>query len=124
MVTSGTTDAYYKHMEQEVFVKRALSVSNKEESQISLRDWKSWGEIISTGEPLKPCEAGVQAIKGLISPFPEILDGRVKTLHPAIHGGILALRTENTCQLAATRLRPSIWWLIFIRSGSFPSVLR
>ena len=31
-----------------------------------------------------------------ITGFPEIMDGRVKTLHPKIHGGILALRDKPT----------------------------
>ncbi len=39
--------------------------------------------------------------------FPEILGGRVKTLHPAIHGGILARRTEeHLAELAAHGIRP------------------
>lgn len=49
-------------------------------------------EIISTGGTSKALqEAGVPVI-GIseITHFPEILDGRVKTLHPAIHGGLLA----------------------------------
>ncbi|WP_033826850.1 bifunctional phosphoribosylaminoimidazolecarboxamide formyltransferase/IMP cyclohydrolase [Bacillus andreraoultii] len=49
-------------------------------------------EIISTGGTYKELqEANIQVI-GIseITNFPEILDGRVKTLHPAIHGGLLA----------------------------------
>ncbi len=39
--------------------------------------------------------------------FPEILDGRVKTLHPAIHGGILARRTpDHLAELANHGIRP------------------
>jgi len=51
-------------------------------------------EIFSTGGTKKAlAEAGVP-VKGVseITGFPEILDGRVKTLHPAVHGGILANR--------------------------------
>lgn len=51
-------------------------------------------ELISTGGTKKALfETGVEA-KGIaeLTGFPEILDGRVKTLHPAIHGGILARR--------------------------------
>ncbi|MDN6967490.1 bifunctional phosphoribosylaminoimidazolecarboxamide formyltransferase/IMP cyclohydrolase [Oenococcus sp. UCMA 17063] len=54
-------------------------------------------EIISTGGTLKfLTEAGVKA-KAVeeITGFPEILDGRVKTLHPKIHAGLLAKR-ENS----------------------------
>lgn len=51
-------------------------------------------EIFSTGGTRKAItEAGVP-VKGIsgLTGFPEILDGRVKTLHPAVHGGILARR--------------------------------
>ncbi len=54
-------------------------------------------EIISTGGTLKfLTEAGVKA-KAVeeITGFPEILDGRVKTLHPKIHAALLAKR-ENS----------------------------
>ncbi len=53
-------------------------------------------EVLSTGGTYKAlCAEGVAAVK--VSEFtgaPEILDGRVKTLHPKIHGGILALPNE------------------------------
>lgn len=51
-------------------------------------------EIISTGGTAKTLEeAGIKVI-GIseITGFPECLDGRVKTLHPRIHGGVLAIR--------------------------------
>jgi phosphoribosylaminoimidazolecarboxamide formyltransferase/IMP cyclohydrolase len=51
-------------------------------------------EVFSTGGTKKSlAEAGVP-VKSIseITGFPEILDGRVKTLHPAVHGGILAKR--------------------------------
>jgi phosphoribosylaminoimidazolecarboxamide formyltransferase / IMP cyclohydrolase len=51
-------------------------------------------EIVSTGGTLKSLEEKgipVTAVSG-VTGFPEILDGRVKTLHPKIHGGILANR--------------------------------
>ncbi len=51
-------------------------------------------EIISTGGTAAALrEAGVPVIPvDRVTGFPEILDGRVKTLHPAIHGGLLARR--------------------------------
>ena len=51
-------------------------------------------EIISTGGTLKALkDAGVPAVSvSDITGFPEILDGRVKTLHPKVHGGILFRR--------------------------------
>ncbi len=41
---------------------------------------------------------------------PEMLDGRVKTLHPKIHGGILAKRNDDHLgQLKKLTMKPSIW---------------
>lgn len=54
-------------------------------------------ELISTGNSLAALkEAGVPArAVADVTTFPEILGGRVKTLHPAVHGGILAKRTPD-----------------------------
>ena len=41
-----------------------------------------------------------------VTGFPEMMDGRVKTLHPKVHGGLLALR-DNPEHLAAMREHPS-----------------
>jgi len=80
--------------------KRALiSVSNKENlvefaKQLVLLDI----EIISTGGTLQLLlDAGIEA-KSVeeITNFPEMLDGRVKTLHPNVHGGILANRNNES----------------------------
>jgi phosphoribosylaminoimidazolecarboxamide formyltransferase/IMP cyclohydrolase len=51
-------------------------------------------EIFSTGGTKKALAAAGVPVKSVseITGFPEILNGRVKTLHPAIHGGILAKR--------------------------------
>ena len=59
--------------------------------------------IISTGGTAKAiADSGVKVV-GIsdVTGFPECLDGRVKTLHPAVHGGILAMRekTEHMKQL-------------------------
>ena len=78
-------------------IKRALvSVSNKEGivdlcSTLS-KDFDV--EIISTGGTLKTLlDAGIEAIDiSKHTGFPEIMDGRVKTLHPKVHGGILSRR--------------------------------
>jgi phosphoribosylaminoimidazolecarboxamide formyltransferase/IMP cyclohydrolase len=53
-------------------------------------------EIVSTGGTYKTLvEAGIPAIYiSDVTRFPEILGGRVKTLHPAVHGGILARRSD------------------------------
>ena len=76
--------------------KRALiSVSDKTGVVEFARELTSLGyEIISTGGTAKALSsAGVKNI-GIsdITGFPECLDGRVKTLHPAVHAGLLARR--------------------------------
>jgi len=92
-------------------MKRALiSVSNKEGVVEFARGLEKLGyEIISTGGTFKTLhEAGID-VKPVaeITGFPEILDGRVKTLHPKIHGGILARRVpDHLQQLAANAIEP------------------
>ncbi|MBI2634911.1 bifunctional phosphoribosylaminoimidazolecarboxamide formyltransferase/IMP cyclohydrolase [Candidatus Peregrinibacteria bacterium] len=55
-------------------------------------------EIISTGGTAKTLrDAGIKAMDvSEYTGFPEMMDGRVKTLHPKVHGGILALRDNKT----------------------------
>ena len=54
-------------------------------------------EIISTGGTLKALEeASISAVEiSQFTNFPEMMDGRVKTLHPKVHGGILARREQD-----------------------------
>ena len=78
-------------------IKRALvSVSNKKGivELCSTLVGEHQIEIISTGGTLKALlDAGVKAIDiSDFTNFPEMMDGRVKTLHPKVHGGILARR--------------------------------
>src|SRR5271155_1488612 len=57
---------------------------------------ESGAELISTGGTARLIrEAGI-AVQDVsaVTGFPEMLDGRVKTLHPRIHGGILAIRGD------------------------------
>ena len=62
-------------------------------------------EIISTGGTMKTLrEAGIPVTYvSDITGFPEIMDGRVKTLNPLIHGGILAIRDNIAHQEAMTK---------------------
>jgi phosphoribosylaminoimidazolecarboxamide formyltransferase / IMP cyclohydrolase len=83
-------------MRESLEVKRALlSVSNKDQivefchglAQLCV-------EILSTGgtaKRLRQAEVSLQEVSDLTG-FPEILDGRVKTLHPKVFGGLLAIR--------------------------------
>src|SRR5437870_7292731 len=58
-------------------------------------------ELISTGGTRKTLEDAGLPVRDIadVTGFPEILDGRVKTLHPRIYGGILAIR-DNAQHLA------------------------
>lgn len=59
-------------------------------------------ELLSTGGSAKTLrEAGLTVIDVAdVTGFPEMMDGRVKTLHPGVHGGLLALR-DNDAHVAA-----------------------
>ncbi len=93
-------------------VKRALmSVSDKTGLVDFARSLSEMGvEIISTGGTKKALlDAGVKAVDiSDVTGFPEMLDGRVKTLHPVIHGGLLALREkkEHMETIAAHKINP------------------
>ena len=77
-------------------MKRALvSVTNKEGIVEFCQGLEGLGfEVVSTGGTLKKLqEAGIKAIAiDEVTGFPEMLDGRVKTLHPMVHGGLLFRR--------------------------------
>lgn len=80
-------------------MKRALvSVTNKTGIVEFCLDLEKLGyEIVSTGGTLKVLkEGGVNALAiDDFTGFPEILDGRVKTLHPMVHGGLLFKRDNE-----------------------------
>ncbi len=88
-----------------------ISVSDKSGVTDFAKDLSQLGfEIFSTGGTQKALEkAGVpvKSVSGLTG-FPEILDGRVKTLHPIVYGGILARRDlpEHMSQLAEHTIEP------------------
>ncbi|MBU0799479.1 MAG: bifunctional phosphoribosylaminoimidazolecarboxamide formyltransferase/IMP cyclohydrolase, partial [Alphaproteobacteria bacterium] len=92
--------------DSQVAIKRALlSVSDKTglipfAQALAARDI----EILSTGGTAKTLkDAGVPVIDvAAHTGAPEIMDGRVKTLHPKIHGGILARRDNADHQRAMT----------------------
>ena len=72
-------------------------------------------EILSTGGTFQALkDAGITNLREVadVTGFPEMLDGRVKTIHPRIAGGILAMRS-NPDHMAAlgtrTGSRRSIW---------------
>ncbi|MGI9078271.1 MAG: bifunctional phosphoribosylaminoimidazolecarboxamide formyltransferase/IMP cyclohydrolase [Gemmatimonadaceae bacterium] len=72
-----------------------LSVSDKRGVAEFARGLASLGwELVSTGGTSKALrEAGLSPIDvSEVTGYPELMDGRVKTLHPAVHGGLLARR--------------------------------
>lgn len=87
-------------------IKRALiSVSDKTGILEFARELQTFGvEIISTGGTAKSLrESGVAVTEvAEITQFPEMMNGRVKTLHPKIHGAFLALR-DNENHVASMR---------------------
>jgi phosphoribosylaminoimidazolecarboxamide formyltransferase/IMP cyclohydrolase len=60
-------------------------------------------EIISTGGTASALKAAGVPVKDVseLTGFPEMMDGRVKTLHPAVHGGLLAIRGNAGHEAAA-----------------------
>lgn len=79
-----------------VRIKRALlSVSDKAGLEPFARALAGYGvEILSTGGTAKALKNAGIAVKDVSehTGFPEMMDGRVKTLHPTVHGGILSVR--------------------------------
>lgn len=79
-------------------MKALISVSDKTGIVEFAKELEALGiEIISTGGTYKALkENGVKAIEiSELTGFPECLDGRVKTLHPKVHAGILAMRAKE-----------------------------
>jgi len=88
-----------------------LSVSDKRgivefASKLAAMGW----EILSTGGTAKALREAGLTITGVseVTGFPECLDGRVKTLHPKIHGGILGIRNnpDHQKQMAELEITP------------------
>jgi len=86
-------------MSASTLIRRALlSVSDKDGLIERARALSEFGvELISTGgtaRALKEAGLDVKDVADLTG-YPEMMDGRVKTLHPAIHGGLLYLRDND-----------------------------
>ncbi len=85
-------------------IRRALlSVTDKSGLVAFAQALSSHGvELISTGGTAKALREGGLAVKDIseLTGFPEMLDGRVKTLHPRVHGGLLYIRGNATHEAA------------------------
>src|SRR5204862_3327122 len=88
-----------------------LSVSDKSGLVEFARTLASYGvELVSTGGTAKALrDAGLKIIDVAdLTGFPEMMDGRVKTLHPKVHGGLLAIRDnpEHAAAMQAHGIKP------------------
>src|SRR3982750_4271901 len=88
-----------------------LSVSDKTGIIEFAKELHSLGwELVSTGGTAKTLRNANLPVKDIseITGVPEMLDGRVKTLHPAVHGGLLASRDlpEHMDALAGHKIGP------------------
>jgi phosphoribosylaminoimidazolecarboxamide formyltransferase/IMP cyclohydrolase len=75
-----------------------LSVSDKSGlTELAAALAKRGVELVSTGGTAKAIAAAGIAVRDVseLTGFPEIMDGRVKTLHPSVHGGLLAIRDDG-----------------------------
>ena len=82
-----------------------ISVSDKTGVVDFAKNLKALGwEVIATGGTMKLLrESGVEVLNiSDVTGFPEICDGRVKTLHPAVHGGLLARRDVEELERLAS----------------------
>ncbi len=80
-----------------------ISVSDKTGLLDLARSLSAQGvELISTGGTAVMLRSAGLAVRDVaeVTGFPEMMDGRVKTLHPAVHGGLLALRDDDEHLLA------------------------
>ena len=108
-------------------IKRAvISVSSKANlSEIALFLKGYDIDILSTGGTKKYLEGiGVNPVEvSSYTGFPEIMDGRVKTLHPKIHGGILNIRDNNEHQKAMETLNIKHIDMIIVNLYPFKEVI-
>lgn len=87
-------------------------------------------ELVSTGGTARALEEAGVAVTPVaeVTAFPEILDGRVKTLHPAVHGGILARRgrSDDMTTLAEHQITPVDLVVVnlypFIKTAAKPDI--
>ena len=92
-LADNVSAAFGRH--PELMPRALLSVSNKDGLVEFARGLAALGwELVSTGGTARALrEAGLPvADVATVTGFPEMLDGRVKTLHPKVHGGLLARR--------------------------------
>ena len=109
-------------------IKRALvSVSDKTGIVDFAKQLESFGiEMVSTGGTARVIRKAGISVKDVseLTGFPEIMDGRVKTLHPLIHGGILARRDDQNHMKAVGELKIPLIDLIVVNLYPFIEVTK
>src|SRR5688500_9140800 len=88
-------------------------------------------ELVSTGGTARALEEAGVRVTGIsaVTGFPEIMDGRVKTLHPSVHGGILArrARTDDMATLRQHNITPIDIVVVnlypFVKAAANPDVV-
>lgn len=98
-------------VDQRKVARALLSVSDKTGLVDFARALASHGvELVSTGGTRKALADAGLAVKDIsdLTQFPEMMDGRLKTLHPKVHGGLLAIREnpEHEAAMLAHDIRP------------------
>jgi phosphoribosylaminoimidazolecarboxamide formyltransferase / IMP cyclohydrolase len=87
-------------------------------------------ELVSTGGTARTLETAGVAVTGIsaVTGFPEVMDGRVKTLHPAVHGAILARRdkADDLATLARHNITPIDLVVVnlypFVKAAAAPDI--
>ena len=112
----------------EVRIKRALlSVSNKTGVVDFARGLADLGvELVSTGGTAAALREGGLEVRSIedFTGFPEIMGGRVKTLHPKLYGGLLALRDDEEHMAAAAEHEVEFIDLVCVNLYPFEATAR
>jgi hypothetical protein len=111
---SDRGDASVKAMSSRIKYAGIMSVSDK--TGLAELGRRCGAAASSSSPPAAPpgaVDAGLPVIAvAEVTAFPEMMDGRVKTLHPAVHGGILARRhrPDDMARIARHGIARSISW--------------
>lgn len=115
-------------MTKSIRIRRALiSVSDKEGLVERAKALVDMGvELVSTGGTAKALKAAGLDVKDVadLTGYPEMMDGRVKTLHPAVHGGLLYLRDNESHVADAERHGIEAIDLVYVNLYPFEATVK
>src|ERR1051325_1250359 len=123
MASSATLDSDQKQGDRAVrkIARALISVTDKTGIVDFSKGLQKFGvEIVSTGNTAKQLREAGLTVKDIseITGMPEMLDGRVKTLHPKVHGGILG-RRDNP-EHRKTLEQHGIGWIDLVVVNLYP----